>query len=235
MTMLRFRWLAALLLLLCGSAALAAEPLLDKLLRLAGLTATPAQMKTPGDEMDAGDIWLVTPGGTPEPLTSDGGYRSPVFSPADGSLLALKGGSVVRLQGAGRVELVAAAPGVLKLVGMDANSPDELVVLAGTAAPLGVLSLKDGKLAPLLFDSKSEVHQRMLAQVRGQERTYGATRLYVKTESKRGLSRTLEWTDVYLRRDGGTPQNVSTCDGANCGEPALSPDGKRVAFVKSGG
>jgi Tol biopolymer transport system component len=57
----------------------------------------------------------------------------------------------------------------------------------------------------------------------------------VKTESKRGLSRTLEWTDVYLRRGCGTPQNVSACDGINWGEPALSPDGARVAFVKSGG
>jgi Tol biopolymer transport system component len=31
------------------------------------------------------------------------------------------------------------------------------------------------------------------------------------------------------------PQNVSGCDGVNCGQPALSPDGRRVAFVKAGG
>jgi hypothetical protein len=233
--MLKFRWFMALL-LVCVTPVFAAEPLLDKLLRVVGLTANPpAQTRAPGDEMDGGDIWLVTPGEMPAPLTSDGGYRSPIFVPADGSLLALKGGSVVRLKGAGRVEVVAAAPGVLKLVGVDTNHSDDVVVLGGGAAPLAVLSLKTGKLVPLPFDAKSEAHQRMLAQVRGQERTYGATRLYVKTESKRGLSRTVEWTDVYLRRRGGTPQNVSACDGIDCGEPALSPDGARVAFVKSGG
>ncbi len=102
-------------------------------------------------------------------------------------------------------------------------------------APLGVLSLKTGKVAPLPYDAASSDQQRMLAQVRGQERVYGDASVYVKTESKAGLSRTIEWTDVYLRRGNAPPQNVSACDGVNCGQPALSPDGRRVAFVKSGG
>jgi Tol biopolymer transport system component len=75
----------------------------------------------------------------------------------------------------------------------------------------------------------------MLAQVRGQERTYGDAAVYVKTESKRGLSRTIEWTDVYFRRGSSPPQNLSACDGVNCGQPSLSPDGRRIAFVKAGG
>jgi hypothetical protein len=75
----------------------------------------------------------------------------------------------------------------------------------------------------------------MLAQVRGQERTYGDASVYVRTESKRGLSRTIEWTDVHFRRGNAPPRNVSACDGANCGQPALSPHGRRIAFVKAGG
>jgi hypothetical protein len=72
------------------------------------------------------------------------------------------------------------------------------------------------------------------AEIRGQERDYGTTTLYLKTESKQGLSRTAEWTDVWLRRGDAGPVNVSRCDGVNCGQPALSPDGRRVAFVKAG-
>ena len=59
-------------------------------------------------------------------------------------------------------------------------------------------------------------------------------RVYSETESKRGLSRTIEWTDVYLRRGTAAPRNVSACDGVNCVQPALSPDGRSVAFVKAG-
>jgi hypothetical protein len=131
---------------------------------------------------------------------------------------------------------VQRAPGVLKLVGFDANNADAIVVLLdGGASPLGVLSVKTGKVVPLPYDGKSDAERRMLAQVRGQERTYGDASVYVRTESKRGLSRAIEWTDVYLRRGNAPPQNVSACDGVSCGQPALSPDGRRIAFVKAGG
>lgn len=235
MTLSKLRWLATSA-LLCVASALAAESLLDRLLRIAGLTANPpAHIMAPGDDIEAGDLWIAEPGMPAVALTKDGGYRSPVFSPADGSLLALKGGKVVRLRGAGRETVVVAARGVRKLVGMAANKPDELVVLSDGTAPLAILSLKTGRLAPLPFDANSEAQRDMLAQIRGQERDYGATRLSVKTESKRIRQRTIEWTDVYLRRAGAAPQNVSACDGVNCGEPALSPDAKTVVFVKSGG
>jgi len=72
-----------------------------------------------------------------------------------------------------------------------------------------------------------------LAETRAQERIYGDATLFVKTESRRGLSREIRWTDVYVKRGSGEPQNVSQCgDGANCTKPALSPDRKTVAFVK---
>lgn len=218
--------------------AAAAESLVEKLLRVSGLTASPAQMRNPGEEVDAGDVWTVpADGGTPVARTTGGGYRSPIFAPADGSIVALRGDTLVRIPaGGGSAVPVQRAPGILKLVGFDTGNADEIVVLLdGGTAPVGVLSVKSGKVTPLPYDAKSNAERRMLAQVRGQERTYGDASVYVRTESKRGLSRTIEWTDVHFRRGNAPPRNVSACDGANCGQPALSPDGRRIAFVKAGG
>jgi hypothetical protein len=215
----------------------ATETIFQKLLRVSGLTANPAQMRGPGDDLNPGDVWVVGIGEKPVPLTTGGGYSSPVFSPADGSLLALKGDTVVRIPAAGGAGVVVQrVPGALKLVGFEDTNTDEVIVLLrGGPQPLAVLSLTGGKLTPLPYDAKAEDQRRMLAQVRGQQRVYGDTTLYIKTESRQGLSRTTEWTDVYMQRGNATPQNLSACDGVNCGQPARSPDGRRIAFVKSGG
>jgi hypothetical protein len=211
------------------------EPLLSKLLRIAGLTAAPSQMRGPGDNAAAGDVWIAsTDRRSVRALTTDGGYRSPIFVNDAPVVLALRGNSVVRLgaQGGSTIPLPD-APHIVKLVGIDATSPGEVVVLLDTpASPLGVLSLQSGRVTPLPYDDSSDEQRRMLAQIRAQDRTYGETRVYTKTETKSGLSRPIEWTDVFLTRGAGSPQNVSACDGANCVQPALSPDGRSVAFVK---
>lgn len=215
----------------------AGESLIRKLLRVTGLTAAP-QTKAADDAVEPGDIWLVSlDGASPTPLTTGGGYRSPIFSGADGTILALNGDALVRIgRGGGRPVPLSTVTGIVKLVGFDADNADELVVLLeAQTSPLGALSLKNGKVTPLDYDGKLDAERRMLAQIRGQERIYGDTSVYVQTETRRGLSRTIEWTDVYLRRGNLPPRNVSLCDGVSCAQPALSPDGRRVAFVKVGG
>jgi hypothetical protein len=227
--------LAAMMTLPTGAAA---QSLMEKLLRVSGLTASPTQLRSQGGELDAGDIWVVALGQRgPRAVTTDGGYRSPVFSPA-GDIYALKGDALVRLpaQGGAAVALHT-LPGVVKLVGFDRNSADEVVVLLDATArsPLAVVSLRNGAMTPLPSDANSSDEQRILTQIRGQDRVYGDVRVYPETESKRGLARNVEWTDVYLRRGNATPQNVSACDGVNCSQPALSGDGQSVAFVKASG
>ena len=45
--------------------------------------------------------------------------------------------------------------------------------------------------------------------------------------------RTTEWTDVYVARGTAAPVNVSACQGVNCSAPALSSDGRQIAYVKA--
>ncbi len=212
------------------------ESFLEKLLRIAGLTAAPSQMRGPSDEVAPGNIWTVPVNGeAPRPLTTDGGYRSPLFSPSNGTIYALRQNAVVRVPRAGGSAVkVQDAAGVSKLVGFDRSAPDEIVVLLddATGSPLGALSLRSGKITRLPYDPRSNEEQRALTEVRGQVRVYGATTLYIKTETKQGLSRPVEWTDVYVQ-SGGPPRNISACDGVSCGEPTLSPDGRVVAFIKA--
>jgi hypothetical protein len=212
----------------------AKETLVQKLLRIAGLTAAPSQLRAPGD-VEPGDIWISdVESRMRRALTQGGKYRSPVFDPGDAFVFALRDDVVVRIPAAGGApEDRGRVASAVKLIGFD--GPDELVVLieAPPASPLVVLSLKSGRTSALPHDAESKEEQRMLAFVRDGERVYGDIRVYTRTETRRGLSRTIEWSDVYLARGTAAPVNVSSCDGVNCAEPALSNDRRRLAYVKS--
>jgi len=211
------------------------EPLLTKLLRIAGLTAAPSQMRGPADDAAVGNIWMVSIDRRDgRALTTDGGYRSPIFLPNGSTVLALRGNAIVQLGAAPRnVPPVRMTAAVMKLVGIDSENPSEVVVLTPDAgSPLAAVSLQNGTVTALRFDASDEAQRRLLAQIRAQDRSYGDTTVYTKTETKSGLSRPIEWLDVFVKRGAAPPQNVSGCDGVSCVQPALSPDGQRVVFVK---
>ena len=182
---------------------LAKESLLAKLLRIAGLTAAPSQLRAPGDELGPGNIWLADlDTQTARALTTDGGYRLPVFSPVDNGIYALKGDTIVRVSADGASTVAVKAPGAIKLVGFDAQNPDDSWCRDAPAGqpPMAVASLKSKTMSPLPYDPKSADERGALAQVRAQDRVYGNATVYTKTESKQGMSRKLESTDVYLQR-----------------------------------
>lgn len=212
------------------------ESFLSRMLRIAGLTAAPSQMRGPADEVLEGNVWVVdTARGATRSLTSDGGYRSPIFAPDGSAVLAIHVGAIVRLplQGRGTV-LVKSVPQAIKLVGVEAANPAEVVVLLDVpSAPIASVSLQSGTITSLPFDGSSEADRRMLAQIRAQERSYGDVSVYTRSQTKAGLARAIEWVDVFLSRGTTPPRNVSECDGANCVQPSLSPDGQTIAFVKA--
>lgn len=224
--------------MLAAQPAKPSETLLQKLLRIAGLTAAPSQMRAPGGARP-GAVWIADlDGRTTAALTKDANYRSPVFSLSGTDVYALKGDTVVRIGIATGSETAGkTVRGAVKLVGFDRQHADELVLLVdpeGYGSPLVSLSLNTGVVRPLHHDATSADERRLLAAIRAGDRTYGDTRVYTRTESRSGLTRKVEWTDVYIARGAAAPANVSACGGVDCGDPALSPDGRRIAYIKSG-
>ena len=214
-----------------------ADDWLDQVVRFLGISKTPSQLKAPGDKLRTGDIFIATLDGVSTRVTTDGGYRSPVFLPGDAGLLALRGDEVVRLPlSGGTVQQLQSVPRALKLLGVDASDADRVLVLLETpdgGPELGVLALKSGQITPLPHDRDSKAHRRLISHLRGDDREYEGVKVYVKAESKARLGGQVEWTDVYVKRGNEAPVNISRCDGVDCGQPALSPDGERVVFIKA--
>ena len=73
----------------------------------------------------------------------------------------------------------------------------------------------------------------MVEHVRGWDRVYGDTSVYVKTVTKQSLSGQVEWKDVFLKAGAGKPIDVSRCEQADCAQPSLSPDGQFIVFIKA--
>ena len=92
---------------------------------------------------------------------------------------------------------------------------------------------RNGQRAGLLLGNAQA--QSLLGRMRGQSRGHGEMLVMVQTQSRSGLSRTLEWTDIMTLPRRGEPANLSRCEGLNCSQPALSADGARVVFVKADG
>lgn len=213
------------------------ESLRHRLLRVTGLADDPTTLKGL-DGSASGQIWLAelrdqrTRG-----LTAGGGYSSPVFMPGRDGILALKGTDIVRVRmGGGAPERLYAVSGITKLVGFDRDAPDNLLVVtedARATTSIGWLSIKTGKIVPIPYDPASSEDRRMVEHVRGWDRVYGDTSVYVKTVTQQSLSGQVEWKDVFLKAGAGKPIDVSRCEQADCAQPSLSPDGQFIVFIKA--
>jgi hypothetical protein len=223
---------------IAAPAAFAQGSFLKTLLKVAGISATPSGQRGPGDELETGDVWMSSIAEQARlRLTRDGGYRSPVFAPADESVLALRGSTLVSIAvSSGEVNALHELTRPVKLVGFTAERPHEVLALFddATGAPwIGFVALATGTVTPVRHDPSAREDSVMLAHVKDWQRVYGDTSVYVKTESRYTTGGAAEWTDVYLKR-GTSLVNVSRCDGVSCGQPSLSHSGRRVVYVKAG-
>ena len=216
------------------------ETFWQKALRIFGVSATPRAMK--GDEKTlAGDLWIYDMNtGASRRITRDGGYHSPIFLAGENKLLAINGEDLVEIpvDDGGETKKLHATKGILKLVGLNFDDRDQVLVLSEDErqrSSVELLSLKDGRRVSLTFNVESEEDTRMLAHLRGWERVYdgGQIILYTKTETKEGFAGSMiEWNDVYLKKGTQESLNISNCGGANCGQPSLSSNARYVVYVK---
>jgi hypothetical protein len=213
---------------------------IEKALKFLGISDSPGTLKGPGDEVTSGQLWLADlQAKTTRQLTSNEDYRSPIFLAGNKDVLALRGSEVVRSPRAGGDgKSLYSVDGILKLVG--ASSEDAAIVLillradaAGGHPRVGQLTVSTGKVTLLPYDPSSGENLQMLEDLAGWSRTYGERHIYVQKQSKKALSGTEEWHDVFLQVESEPPVDVSQCDGVNCGQPSLSADGHWLVFVRS--
>lgn len=224
-------------LLLCQYVT-AEEGLLNKLLRITGISATPSQQKAPSEEIEAGgEIWISNvKAGTLQRLGHENGFRSPIFGPNDEAVLAVKDGALWRVSlQTGTATKVRQVVGLTKVVGIDRHDSDKILVLIkrGSTTSLALLSLATGAITEISYDANSPNDRKLLNHLKGWERVYGDIIVYPRAQTRESVTGTVEWQDVFLKRDDAAPINVSSCDGANCGQPSLSGDGTKVVFIRT--
>ena len=120
------------------------------------------------------------------------------------------------------------------MLGFSVRDPDKVLLLATPPGgdELSVLSISTGHLSRVPFDPTSRKDAELMAYLNGWGRTYPAGSLYVQRHTQETLAGVVEWQDVFFQSGNGKAVNVSRCDAANCGQPSLSSDARRVVFIK---
>lgn len=213
---------------------------IDKVLEFLSISYTPGAQKGPGDEVVRGQVWLADlDTKITRPLAPGEDYRSPVFLASSGEILAIRGNDVVQISIArGDVKKLYSVSNIVKIVGAGPNDSRKVLILLrsdGSSHPrVGFMEVETGLITNLPYDPSLSQDLQMVESLEGWSRTYGDKRVFVKRQTKEALSGTVEWSDAFLVSSGQQSLDVSRCDGANCGQPSLSPNGRQVVYIKSG-
>ena len=239
-----------LLLILCVSFVVASpQPqktpgFWTRVLRLLGVTATPAAQKGDEDPTTEGDIWLykVETRRVGSPL-KQGNFRSAIFMPSGQTILAMSGTKLVKFDFAiNGVEVTTTEPvelwtkpEIVKLISVQSDGAEVLVLtdLDNDNCPgVGVLKLSDGSINALPHNNSQE-DRDLVTYLRRSEREYDdGTKLEVRIMKKTKNGAQVESIDSFMQLPRQDWVNVSQCrPGMNCGQPAISPDRKFVLFI----
>jgi hypothetical protein len=96
----------------------------------------------------------------------------------------------------------------------------------------GALALSTGRVTRIHHRRGSE-DDVLIRYLLGSDREYGGVFLTVRKAEEETLAGPTNTTDVFLRRPNEPEVNLSLCRVTDCGQPALSPDGNTVVFVRS--
>ncbi|MGF7213548.1 hypothetical protein GGE65_008193 [Skermanella aerolata] len=227
-----FARIVLLSLLLSGGGVAAQQPSVAQILMgFFGIGANPSSMR-PADDVDHGELWTVhLETGVKRRLAPERTLHSPIFLPG-GDIIALEGQALMRIPASGDDAFsITTINDVLKLVASkEGNHGQVLLVLSDQT--VAILSLKDGTLNPVSLDWSSTSDVESFAQLMSWDRYYDDIHLRVIRRVITGFSGRSEQTDVFLVRGHGEPQNLSGCGERSCGQPSLSFERDKVAFIK---
>ena len=175
-------------------------------------------------EARQGSIWLTElDNGRARQVVAEPIYSYPVLDPGGETVIALRGGDIVRLDIAtGQVGTLASDTRLRKLVGVAADGTI-LAVLEEGALGRPVMVSSAGTMSVMPAPETRE-ERRNVALLSDESRAYSGDRTLVVDRSEHGF-------DVYLITSGGR-RNITTCGEDACGQPALSNDGKSVVYIR---
>jgi hypothetical protein len=180
---------------------------------------------------ETGQVWIAELNGgrskaAARPLGSFTGLSWPVFGPG-ADVYALEDRQIVRVDRDGQKTVLANSRAAwIKLVGVNADG--SVLGLAGEP-PFGRIAIwqPDGRLTLGAPPATAEERKRQ-AVLMQESRAYRDGRSLVLRYSQRGRG-----LDVFLEAPGAAAVNLSDCGDDACGQPSLSPDGSRVAWIRS--
>jgi hypothetical protein len=108
----------------------------------------------------------------------------------------------------------------------------DLVLPDNASEPIAEISLAAKTTDVVPGDVGTDAAAALLDEVRGQDRTYGGTNLVVRPQQRRSSDDSIEWIEIFVQRNHDAPHQITSCDGSNCGQPALSSTGTRVAYIR---
>jgi len=177
---------------------------------------------------EPGQVWIMELGtGQQIRVGAADGLTWPVLAPDGQTVYALRGHQLVRfgLSGGTETTIVAQADW-RKLVGV-VDDGTVLAFVAGVPRAHPAMIMPNGELTVLPQPQLGE-ERRSVSHLLQQNQTYSSgVTLLVRPSAHGGAG-----SDVFLQT-GGTEQNISNCGDDLCGQPSLSPDGLRVAYVRT--
>ncbi len=210
----------------------------SRVVKFFGVSASPGNQRGDDSEVKDGDIYIYNVTSRIGSAVKQGTFRSPIFLPGDKAILALSGDKVVKIDVEnGTSEELFTIPGIKKLVGVDQEAPDQVLILSDvdndSCPSVGILALTDGKVTSLTHGGGSE-DRDLVSHLRNWDREYdgGNTKLEIRLVTKKRNNVELKATDAFLKRKEKDWVNVSRCEaGVNCGQPSISNDRKFVLFI----
>ena len=206
------------------------ESLLSQLKTFFGISANPASFLGEGSERLVGDVWTIDLSTCTNHTHCDavelakGDYASPLYL-ANGDIVALEGNHVVNITAESATpERLLKLSTVKKLA---LASSDGLILMIyekdGGLPGLATIALDPHTIEGVDYQTGSDTDT--INYLLGANRKFGSIELIVANR-ERGHDSIL-WT----KNDHG-PFQLIDCGQHHCGDPSLSFDGKRVAFIK---